>query len=206
MTHHAAGENDCFINIAERFGFSWEKLWNHPENAELRQRRNNPNILFPGDLIYVPEKEPYEVSRATDKRHRFQKLTQMVLLRLRLLEDGQPRSNLSYTLDVEGQTFHGTTDGNGKLEHKIPAKANVGRLITAEDDYVLRIGRLDPVTEIAGIQDRLKNLGYLGDAADGVLTENTKAALKTFHEKHDLGASGEITEQTRNKLVELHGS
>jgi peptidoglycan hydrolase-like protein with peptidoglycan-binding domain len=79
-------------------------------------------------------------------------------------------------------------------------------LITAEDSYALNIGKLDPVTEIAGVQERLKNLGYLGDAADGVLTENTKAALRAFQEKHHLEADGEITEQTRNKLAELHGT
>jgi N-acetylmuramoyl-L-alanine amidase len=127
-------------------------------------------------------------------------------VRLRLLEDGQPRRNLKYTLEVEGQTFSGRTDGDGKLEHKIPSKASVGRLITAEDSYALNIGKLDPVTEITGIQERLKNLGYLGDAADGVLTENTKAALRAFQEKHHLEADGEITEQTRNKLAELHGT
>ena len=203
---YTVAENDCFINVAERFGFSWEKLWNHPENAELKQRRKNLNILYPGDVIHIPDKELHEVSRPTDKRHRFQKLSQTVLLRLRLLEDGEPRRNLSYTLQVEGQTFSGTTDGNGKLEHKIPAKATVGILITAEDNYVLNIGRLDPVTEIAGVQERLRNLGYLGDAANGVLTDNTKAALKAFQEKHNLDATGEITEQTRNKLTELHGT
>jgi hypothetical protein len=203
---YTVGENDCFSNIAERFGFSWEKLWNHPDNAELKQKRKNPNILYPGDVIHIPDKELHEVSRPTEKRHRFQKLSQTVLLRLRLLEDGQPRRNLSYTLEVEGQTFSGATDGDGKLEHKIPAKSSVGRLITTEDSYMLNIGRLDPVTEIAGVQERLKNLGYLGDAADGVLTENTKAAIKTFQEKHHLDATGEITEQTRNKLAEIHGT
>ena len=203
---YTVGENDCFVNVAERFGFSWKKLWNHPENAALKQKRKHLNILYPGDVIHIPDKDLHEVSCPTDKRHRFRKLSTTILLRLRLLEDGQPRRNLSYTLDVDGQIFSGTTDRDGKLEHTIPAEATGGSLITAEDSYALNIGRLDPVTEIAGVQERLKNLGYLGDAADGFLTESTKAALRAFQENHSLDANGEMTEQTCNKLAEAHGT
>lgn len=203
---HTAGENDCFINIADRFGFSWKTLWNHPNNAELRQKRKDPYLLYAGDVVHVPDRELKEVARATEKRHRFKKITETVLLRLRLLEDGQPRKNLSYTLEVEGLTFKGKTDGNGKLEHKIPARATVGRLITAEDNYLLDIGRLDPISEIAGVQQRLSNLGYLGHASNGVVTEETRAALQAYQEKHGLEANGEITEQTRNSLIGAHGT
>jgi murein L,D-transpeptidase YcbB/YkuD len=203
---HTAAENDCFINIADRYGFSWKTLWNHPNNAELRQKRKDPYLLYAGDVVHVPERDLKEVERATEKRHRFKKITEMVLLRLRLLEDGEPRRNLSYTLEVEGLTFKGKTDGNGKLEHRIPARATVGRLITAEDNYLLDIGRLDPVTEIAGVQQRLSNLGYLGHESNGIVTEETRAALQAFQEKHGLEANGEITEQTRNSLTGAHGT
>lgn len=203
---HTAEENDCFISIADRYGFSWKTLWNHPNNAELKQKRKDPYLLYAGDVVHVPERELKEVARGTEKRHRFKKATQVVLLRLRLLEDGEPRRNLSYTLEVEGLTYTGKTDGNGKLEHPIPAGATVGRLLTAEDNYVLDIGRLDPVSEISGVQQRLSNLGYLGHTSNGVLTEETRAALQAFQEKHGLEANGEITEQTRNSLAGAHGA
>jgi hypothetical protein len=70
---HQVGEGDCIGNISFRYGFEWTRIWNHPENAELRARRSDPNILLPGDIVHIPAKELKELSCATDRRHIFKR-------------------------------------------------------------------------------------------------------------------------------------
>ena len=128
------------------------------------------------------------------------------MFRLRLLEEGEPRRNVAYTLQVDDLTLRGTTNGEGKLEHEIPADATSAVLTTAEDSYSFQLGGLDPVDEISGLQHRLQNLGYLAESADGELNDSTKAALRDFQQKYNLPVNGELTEATKSKLLEIHGS
>ncbi len=199
-------QKECLANLAAQFGFSWKTIWNHPQNAQLKQKRKNPNVLLPGDLLFIPERKLKEVSAASQQLHKFKKKREKVMFRLRLLEEGEPRRNVDYTLQVGDLTLRGTTNGDGKLEHEIPADATEAVLTTAEDSYSFQLGGLDPVEEISGMQHRLQNLGYLAEAADGELNDSTRAALRDFQEKNGLTVNGEFTDETKNKLLELHGS
>jgi len=47
---------DNLTAIARRFGLkTWQELYNNPENAAFRAKRPNPNLIFPGDLLMVPD-------------------------------------------------------------------------------------------------------------------------------------------------------
>ena len=48
---------DCLINLSRQEGFFWETLWNHPQNADLRQRRKQYNIIKKDDQLFVPDKD-----------------------------------------------------------------------------------------------------------------------------------------------------
>ncbi len=42
-------QGDYFAKIAKKYGFSdWRTIYNHADNAELKQKRPDPNILHPG--------------------------------------------------------------------------------------------------------------------------------------------------------------
>jgi N-acetylmuramoyl-L-alanine amidase len=56
MPNHNVVQGDCVLSIAEQYGFFWETVWNHPSNAELKKKREDPAILYPGDVVFVPEK------------------------------------------------------------------------------------------------------------------------------------------------------
>src|SRR4051812_34537990 len=100
MIEHIVQQGECTSSIADSYGLSWKRLWNLPENGNLKRLRKNPNLLLPGDIIAIPEKEKREETKPTDQRHRFQSDRQRVLLRLRLLAAGKPIAGESYVLQL----------------------------------------------------------------------------------------------------------
>lgn len=218
MSEHTVKQGDCLLSIGKKYGLAWKKIWEHPNNAELKNKRKNPGTLYPGDVLYIPEKNEKLVVRSSvrsGKRHRFQPQTgvQPAKLRLRLLIDDEPRANEKYTLEIDGElleTEEGTnvftTDEDGRLEHVISPDVRSGKLIVGEnkDEYILNIGYLDPIDEISGIQDRLNNLGFDCGKVDGIDGLKTKAAVKSFQEKYEISENGPGT-QTQKKLYEIHG-
>ncbi|MGH9405567.1 MAG: peptidoglycan-binding protein [Terriglobia bacterium] len=205
MPFHTIESSECISSIALENGLFWETIWNHPQNADLKQRRKDPNILFPGDVLFIPDLELKQELRSTETHNCFVKRNNLVILRLRLLDDFKPRAGLKYTLVINGISFSGQTDGEGHLRQHIPADATGALLLTAEDAYNVDIGVLDPIMENSGVQHRLSNLGYLSEAATGEIDDATTAALSRFQKEHGLNATGDLNQETRNKLQSVHG-
>jgi N-acetylmuramoyl-L-alanine amidase len=211
MAKHTVKQGECIESIAFEKGFFWETIWNDSQNAELKRNRKDPNVLFMGDEVFIPEKNEKTESCATKQRHRFRKKGVPSKFRL-VLEDeqNQPRANLPYVLKIDGELFSGETDAEGALELQIPPNAKLGKLtVEADDDkevYELNFGHIDPISEVSGIQARLNNLGYDCGPTDGKLCPATKEAISTFQEEHGLPVTGEPDEQTQQKLKEEHAS
>jgi hypothetical protein len=205
MANVTVATGDCISTIAASNGFYWETIWNHPQNADLKNKRKDPGILFPGDVVFVPDVREKKESRSSDKNYKFVKKNNVVTLRLRLMKEFKARSGVKYSLHVGKLQFSGSTDGNGCLEHKIPVFATQAELKTAEDAYIIAIGSLAPFDENLGAQQRLQNLGYLGEDTEGQITDATTAAIKKFQKDHKLTEDGNLTDAIRNKLKEVHG-
>ena len=204
-------QGDCISNIAFKYGFFPDTIWNDSKNNKLRQDRKDPNVLKPGDQVYIRDKEEKEEACPAEKRHRFKRKGVPETLRIRFLdEDGKPRDGLSYTLDIDGMILKGKTGSDGVLEEQIPpdAKKAVLTLGTGDKQEVMEfdVGRLDPVTEITGVQGRLNNLGYNCGDEYGVLGEKTRRALSQFQADHDLKVTGEPDDRTRKTLDKEHRS
>lgn len=210
MGEHVVRQGDSTASIAYKYGFFWETIWNHSNNAELRERRDNPNVLNPGDVIFILDKEQKEVSGGTEQRHRFRRKGVPERLRIRLLnEHDEPRADVSYTLGIDGNLFNGTTNSDGLIEHGILPNARGGRLIVGEsqeEEYNLRLGYLDPMDEVTGLQVRLKNLGIYTGEINGQIDAGTIQAIREFQRQKGLEETGESDEATRQQLEELHGS
>lgn len=196
-------QGDCLSSIGYKFKIPWKKIWEHGNNAALKQKRKSPDVLLPGDVLFIPEKTLKEENGATDKNHKFKLKVEKVWLRLKLLEEDKPRANLDYTLIIDGKEIKGKTDGSGKLEQKISPAVKEAWVKTKEDVYYLQLGNLDPETEDSGVAQRLQNLGFLGK---NKTPENKSAAVKEFKKKNSLGETEEVNSATQNKLVEKHGS
>ena len=62
---HTVKQGEYLSLIAAQYGFTnWQTIWNLPQNADLQKQRQNPNVLFPGDQVYVPNRENKNDSQA----------------------------------------------------------------------------------------------------------------------------------------------
>lgn len=216
MTEHVVKQGEYLSKIAKDHGFAdYLTIWNHPQNTDLKKKRQNPNVLFPGDKLFIPPRETKEESRPTEKKHRFQIKKNKLMLRL-TLEDAflRPIANAKCELTVEGETFKLVTNGQGKLEQEIPADAEKAALIikdavTPINDQLIpiQIGHLDPVEEISGQKARLNNLGYFSGPLDKEDADLFQSAVEEFQCDH-MGPSavdGKCGPKTQAKLKQVHG-
>src|SRR5690349_14513715 len=127
---HVVGRGEHLSKIAADYGFRTHlEIWDHAENSELKSKRKTPNILLPGDHLFVPDRELREETRATDARHSFTVKKERLTLKLQVKDlSNQPVANSPCALDVDGTTYNLTTDGEGRIEQEIPRNAQNGRL------------------------------------------------------------------------------
>jgi hypothetical protein len=158
----------------------------------------------------VPEKRDQSLSAATERRNRFRRKGILDMLDVVVKRGGKPRSGVPYVLDVDGKLTKGTTDGQGHIRVPISPAARSGKITVGDppdlEELLLELGRPDPVTETSGLQWRLNNLGYDCGPADGVMTEETIAAIKAFQTDAGLEPTGTPDGPTQDALVEKHGS
>jgi len=218
---HVVKQGEHLSRIAKEYGFTdYRTIWEHGPNAELRRKRENPNVLFPDDHLMVPERAIKEEPRPTDQRHRFR--VRLVGLKLRIvLQDLAHKAvaGARCELRVESEVNLLTTDGAGLLQREIAPEAENGMLIvktppTAAEAMPLpmpvRIGHLDPVDEVSGQKARLNNLGYFAGPIEGRSDEDNKelflSAIEEFQCDHDLLVDGKCGARTQAKLKQVHGS
>ncbi len=206
MPRRKVGTGETTSSLAKKNGFFWRTIWDHPENAELKAERIDPNVLLATDDITIPVKKLKNVSKATEAEHTFKRKGEPSKLKMLLLKLGKPRANEDYVLDVDGKQTNGTTDADGRLEHFIPGDAKRGKLILkgGKEIHYLKLGYLDPLDSIGGAQQRLNNLGFNCGGETGKLGEKTKKALKKFQAENGLDETGEPDSATKAKLKELH--
>jgi hypothetical protein len=215
MPDYTVKQGDYLSKIAKNHGFQdYRTIWDHPRNAELKKKRKNPNILYPGDVLHIPEKQTKEVTGGTGQKHRFRAKRKSPMLKIVLKDiNNKPMANLECELRVEGKTYPLTTDGKGRVEQEISPGAEEGRLVLKPPDLPpeeipLKIGHLDPVEEVSGWQARLNNLGYDAGPVDGKETEQLRSAIEEFQcdaFKDVSQVDGKCGPKTQAKLKEVHG-
>ena len=165
------------------------------------------NVLMPGDVLILPDKEIKQVPRPVEQLHKFVRKGTVALYRLQVFDFEEPRAGQDYTLVIDDKlTLQGTTDKSGTLEQYVPANARKGVLVIGEDNAELKIsfGYLDPLEETTGLQKRLINLGYLAGEASGKMDEATIQALKVFQARFGVAVTGEPDDDTLEKLRGMH--
>jgi len=210
---HTVQQGECLTRIAARYGFTdWRTLYNHPVNAPLRQKRPNPNVLFPGDLVRIPANRVKEEQLPTGRLHRFVIQAPHKFLRIVFRRpDNTPIADEPYILILaSGRRTQGRTSPSGLLHEPIPLHETAATLHIAARALPLNLGHLNPNGDVAtedlsGIQARLNNLGYSAGPNDGRYGRNTRAALALFQLDEDLDPSGLPDEDTLPRLEQRHG-
>lgn len=198
---HEVRQGEHLSTIAAKYGFlNFKTIWEHPANAELRQLRQDPHVLNPGDKVFIPDRLPKTEKRPTGNLHTFKIERPPLFLRLRLENiDSEVLRNDTCSLAVEEpsqpkpppsnppQSPFKTvkTDAKGILEQKIDPLAHEGELVADIQNkpikFNLKIGDLDPATTLVGQQARLNNMGYFAGYDEKDL-DQFRWAIEEFQE------------------------
>ncbi len=202
---HIIEAGESTESVAWDNGHFWETVWNDGGNADLKQRRQDPNILEEGDVLVVPDRRPKQEPGATDLRHRFRRKGVPSMLRVRLLDQDKPRAGVRWILKFGRKSISGATDAEGWIKCPIMPDVTDGSLtLETGEVYNFEIGTVRPVKSLRGLQNRLRNLGYYGGAIDGEMSSELSAAIEKFQMHYQLPATGQADEATESKLLELH--
>lgn len=209
---HLVKQGEHISSIAAQNGFhDFHSIWDRPENSSLRQQRDNPHVLAPGDQLFVPDKETKDYSRPTDQHHRFKLKGKPLQLRLfldRMYYD--PIANAPCVLSVEAEVYSLTSSGQGEIKHTIPKTAEHATLRIQDKlsiEVPILIGHLDPVDQVSGQLARLANLGYYRGSPDDSPPDKIEfpSAMEEFQCEHNLTVDGICGPATQAKLKEVHG-
>ncbi len=212
---HVVRPGECLSSIAAHYGIvPWRKIYDHPRNADFKRRRPNPNLIYAGDELYIPDKESRIIHCPTGQAHRFRVRVPTTWFNMCLQDEAkQPIAEARFCLMLDNHvaTIAGETDGKGWIKAEIPAWAEFGQLMLwphpDDDETVLtwkvRLGHLDPLDTTSGVKGRLQNLGYVCDVND-VQDEEYFAAVREFQRDHGLVVDGIVGPKTRGKLKQEH--
>ena len=208
---------DTLVSIAKGFGFlDYSSIYNDPDNASFRKKRPNPNVIFEGDILAIPDKGGKSLSVPVGSKASITLKNQKQLLRVKLTEYGEALRNTAYSFKIQGggipdlKIENRKSDSNGIIELSVPiayinpSGPTIGQLVVHGLEYRLIIGSLDPISTRSGIQQRLKNDGFLIDDEPGNFGPSTKAAIRVFQEMNDLEVTGIIDDAFRSKLLRYH--
>jgi hypothetical protein len=174
MTSHNAIDKEYLLKVVRDAKFrDWKQQWDN--NASLKAKRSNPNILFKGpslggdgDVLDIKAIEPKKVTKQTGSSYKFKVPSPKLFLRLRVLnEDFSALKDSAYSLSLDGidKPLEGKTDGKGQIEVEVPPDVQMGTLTVSippaspkKDgavqgntgmSWAIRIGSLNPIREEA---------------------------------------------------------
>lgn len=201
-------QGECVASIACEVGHFWQTIWDEPANEPVKEARQDPYVLYPGDRLVIPDKRRKDEPGETEMRHRFVRRGAPEKLVIHFEINDEPRANEDYVLTIDGRETPGTTDPDGRVEIKIPPNARQGKIVFTEsgDTYDLNLGHMDPITTTSGVQARLKNLGYYDGPIDGREGPKLEAAVQMFQDRHELAVTGTLDDGGRQLLEQEHGS
>lgn len=207
---YAVQRGECLQSIAAEHGHFWETIWSHPDNSQVKSARKDPMVIQAGDRLVIPEIDPGGEEKPDKKRHRFRRKGVPAVLKFQMLQEGEPRKNEPWILDLDGKRLEGTTDDEGRFDVVIPPGARSGILRVGQGVHEtvqrVELGHLEPFDTVLGVQQRLTNLGFYEGLEDGQWSQGVKRAIDAFLVEHDGQTEDEVSEATLEKIRDAHGS
>src|SRR3989442_5603411 len=110
-------QGDYLSKIAAEHGVAdWRIIYNHANNASFRQLRPNPDLIAPGDELFIPDRGTKSLPAQTGSPARFKAHRSQTTLRVKLLDhQGNPLAGKPCKLEYYGSSRSVTTDSGGVL-------------------------------------------------------------------------------------------
>jgi hypothetical protein len=210
---HIVQAGETLTAIAAMYSFlHWAPIWNHASNRALREARDEPQCLLPGDVVAIPERRALRLKLPTESEHVVTVYVQKPALRLRLVDaKGAPRAGVAAVLEVDGASSECSSDGDGVIEVFVTPAARAATLTVDDEIYELQVGGLGPVGEDVGVEGRLVDLGLvpplepLGESAS-VFRAEAEAfrtlGLERLERREGRSVEGKLTPALRDLLAE----
>lgn len=161
-------QGDYVAKLAAMYGFDAAAVWSDASNKELRDKREDPNILAPGDVLRFARAEPPGRPIRKASVNRYSVTIPKTKVSVIFVEGDRGLANEAYLLEGLGKPLEGTTDAAGTVTFDAPVHVREVALTFKERGvtYPVRIGNMDPIEEPSGQRKRLQQLGYY-DEFDG---------------------------------------
>lgn len=203
---HTVVQGDSVASLAAKYGFAPDTIWQHAENAALREKRSNMHALLPGDVVVIPDRTAGTRACTTGRVHRFRRKGVPMQFAMQLVNVGEARAGRPYVLTVDGVEYSGTTDANGGIRVFLPNASRSGTLVVAGGELRLEIdfGHMDPIETLTGVQKRLANMGFACGQPTGEMNAATTVALQLFQLYVGIAPGGTLDEETRAAIAACH--
>lgn len=215
MRPYVIRQGDYLTKLAHMIGFNADATWNDEANRTFRERRPDPDILAPGDVLHVPA-EPTATPHVLmpDSENEFKARLPKVKVSIVFRHEGAPLEDAPYVLEGLAKRVLGRSDRVGVVTFEVPVHVREVRVTFYEKQlaFPVRVGDLDPIDETSGVQQRLMHLGFdgwaLGEAAGlqrPLPEDGDTSAIRAFQRTNALEETGEMDEMTRATLKKAHG-
>ncbi|MEZ5511992.1 MAG: peptidoglycan-binding protein [Gammaproteobacteria bacterium] len=203
-TQHTVKQGENLGKIAKQYKIGdWKDIYLHPSNADFRKKRPNPNIICPGDVIFIPEKKGQTVTVRTGSSHRFVVCRAYQELKLKLVDDNlNPLPNIKACYDLGQGEQTAATDRLGMLTIQVadPDLQTLSLKLYADEDpetpshyYDVKLSYLDAADSLAGLQGRLNALGFDCGVVDGIYGKQTKAGISGYQKHKGMVVDGQAS-------------
>lgn len=127
-------EGEFLVQLATRYGFDPNAVWQHPKNAPLVAKRTDPNILAPGDVLFIPQSGPGEPEVVMGQVNRYRVTIPTTQLRWKLQGQSQRLANAHFLVMGAYRPIEGTTTGEGLVDVHVPVTARRLTLVFPDHD------------------------------------------------------------------------
>jgi hypothetical protein len=213
MRPYVVRQGDYLVKLAFVHGFDAEEVWNDAKNDEIRGRREDHNILAPGDIVYLPVKERKGLPIVKGATNKYTATVPRVEVAL-VFQDSEGNPMTKEPCEILGLGSFGQTlretDGDGQLLLKVPVSTRELTIHFPRKNVTHRVlvGDMDPVDGKSGIQKRLQNIGFWhggpADDGDGDGDVFMQGALRSFQANSGVDSSGVLDDATRQAILDTH--
>lgn len=185
MPPYVIKQGDFLLKLAHQLGFDPDAVWSDPSNASLRALRPNPAILFPGDVLNIPDSPaPAATTLAPGSTSTFVSAPPPLTLSAKFVgTDATSYASRAYTVTELDALTGLSTDANGVASFQAPVTLTTATVVFTDtgESWSLVVGATDPINTLSGIFKRLQNLGFIGDN----VTFDTQAAANNLEVMRD---------------------